>query len=796
MQTEQWKLIEGHFHKALDLPPTERKRYIQRIAETDPALSSSVEDLLRSHFDSEDFLERSIFDDVISLPNERIGAWKILRQIGKGGMSTVYLAERADGIFSRNVAVKFLHGFAPGRKMHARMRTEQKILASLNHRNICRLLDAGIHENGRPYFIMEYIEGLPIDEWCTSRKLSIQQRLDLFTQVCDAVSYAHQRLIVHRDIKPSNILVNNEGEVKLLDFGIAKIIGAEQGESTKTKTGNELLTPEFASPEQFQGREVTTATDVYALGQLLYLLLTDTLPFNFKEKSSYEIGKTITESESEKPSKKVTQLSTKDSSRVTSLAHLTDRQAVHQLQGDLDNIITKALRKDPLRRYQSAEHFKNDIINYIENKPVSARPESFTYLAKKFVQRHKAPVVSALAATFLLISLTLFSFRQADEANSQRLIAEQRSQDVRQLAHSLIFDLHDSIANLPGSTPARELIIEEALNYLDGLAQTENAGHGLLLDLAEAYRKVGDVQGNPTNNNLGKHREAITSYQKGLEFVRTVLQEEPMQLRARQTMANIYEKTGDVQAVLGNIDTARENKIDSNAIYKTLADEFPDDPNRQFAYSISLIKLGDLTGNPNFSNLNELEEALQLYESAEEILLPVYSREPEDTDYIKYMGIIYERMGTIYETEQQLEEAIRCFEKSMELRKELVRKEPLNTEAVRDEAIAHEKMGDVYKHSEELDKSLDHYRNAHRLFKWLADADPQNSQAQQSLAISHIHLGDLFFHPEQPSFGDTLQSREHFNLSNEILLNLNQQDSSNNRVDFLMNLIDRRLQAM
>lgn len=367
MQIKQWEKIEEHFHNALELISTEREKYLEKLAKSNPELASLVEQLLASHFESEHFLENSIFDDIISFPNERIGAWKIIREIGKGGMSTLYLAERADGSFSRNVAIKFLHGLAPGREMHTRMRSEQKILASLNHPHICRLLDAGIHPNGRPYFIMEYIDGLPIDKWCTSHKLSIRRRLDLFIQVYDAVSYAHQRLIVHRDIKPSNILVNKEGVVKLLDFGIAKIVGNEKPGDSTTKAGNEVMTPEFASPEQFHNQAITTTTDVYALGQLLYLLLTDTLPFNFQNKSSYEIGKTITETEPVKPSEKISPIS---SVPRTSLENLTDRQAVKHLQGDLDNIIIKTLRKKPQRRYQSAEHLKNDILNYIENKPV------------------------------------------------------------------------------------------------------------------------------------------------------------------------------------------------------------------------------------------------------------------------------------------------------------------------------------------------------------------------------------------------------------------------------------------
>lgn len=788
MEKEQWKEIEQHFHTALEYSPEEREKFLEALKKSHPKLFISVRQLLTSHFESNHFLENPIFDDMISNPDDRLGPWKIIREIGKGGMSTVFLAERADGSFTRQVAIKFLHGLAPGKEMHSRMKSEQKILASLNHKNICTLMDVGFHQNGRPYFIMEYIDGVPIDKWCSSHKLSIHERLYLFIQVCEAVSYAHQRLIVHRDIKPSNILVDKDGHVKLLDFGIAKII-RKVPDLSNTATDIYLMTPEYASPEQIHHQSITTATDIYALGQLLYLLLTDNLPFDFEKKSPFEISRIITETEPTKPSETVL-------ISPVSLGELSDKQAAKQLRGDLDNIIIKTLQKNPQRRYQSAEHLKTDILNFIENKPVSARPETYTYRAKKFVQRHKTSVATALLTTILLIGSTIFSIWQAAEANSQRIIAEKRFVDVRNLANSLIFDLHDSIAPLPGSTPARELIMEEALNYLDQLAETEHADHALLLELATAYQKIGDVQGNPTNDNLGHHQESINSYQKGFSIAQSVIEQDSVNLRGREVLANISDKTGDVQAVLGNLETAKESKLASLNLYKSLADEYPEDQSRQFAYSISLIKSGDLMGNPNFSNLGDSKESLRLYKTAENLLLPIYNSEPETPNYIKYLGIVYERMGTIYQSENLLDEAIRSFDESMKLRQKLVETDPLNTDAIRDEAIAHEKMGDVFKHSDNLEKSLVSYQESFRLFSWLADTDPQNSMAKQSLAISYIHLGDLYYHPEQPSFDDKFQSRENFNHSKEILVDLKQTDSSNNRVDFLLGLIERRLQAM
>jgi len=795
MQTEQWEKIENYFHEALKLTHEQRDSFLRNLSGENPDLAATVKQLLDSHFESGLFLEHPVFDDIISFPDERVGSWKIIRQIGKGGMSTVYLAERADGSFSRRVAIKFLHGFAPGQELFNRMRAEQKILASLDHPHICRLLDAGVHSNGRPYFIMEYIDGQSIDKWCEDQNLSIEQRLELFIQVCEAVSYAHQRLIVHRDIKPSNILVDKKGTVKLLDFGIAKIVQSNDQDRPVTKTGVDIMTPEYASPEQFQNQPITTATDVYALGQLLYLMLTDTLPYDFEDKSSFEIGKIVTESIPEKPSGKVLGVHSA-TGQSSSFEGLSTRQVARKLRGDLDNIILKALRKDHERRYQSAEQLKNDILNYIQDKPVSARRESFAYVSKKFFTRHKTSVIATGFAALMLMGLTLFSVWQADVAESQKEIAEQRAENIRGMANSLIFDLHDSVVNLPGSTPIRESIVAEAVNYLDQLAKTENAENKDLLDLAVAYQKIGDVQGNPTNSNLGRPSDALESYQKGLGFVQTVLNSEPDHIRGRELLATIYEKTADVQGELGNLSKAHASMLNSMEIYKNLSEEFPGNRYRQFSYTISLIKLGDLTGNPNFSNLGEREEALRIYQSAEMVLLPIFNDQPDNVDYLKYMGILYERIGTVYESEQYIEEAIWSFEESMKLRQRLLERAPFNTEYLRESAISHEKMADVHKNQNQLKESLYHYTEAHALFTRLADSDPENSLAQRSLAISYIHLGDLFYHPDQPNFNDKSESRKKFDQSMKILTNLNKDNVSDTRVDFLIGLVERRLESL
>jgi eukaryotic-like serine/threonine-protein kinase len=336
-------------------------------------------------------------------------------------MSTVFLAHRADGQFERSVAIKFLHGIMPGKKMHSRLLAEQRILAKLEHKNIARLFDSGLTDNRRPYFILEYVEGLPVHTYCLSNKLSVKQKLQIFEQICEAVQFAHQRLIVHRDLKPNNILVKNDGTVKLLDFGIAKILEEDTpGVMPVTRTGVYLMTPEYASPEQINGENITTATDVYSLGLLLCQILTGRLPYDVSKKNPLEIGYIINAAQPTRPSHLVTHKTDKTGDIDFPDYNLNLKSLRRELKGDLDNIILKALRKEPERRYNSAEQLLNDLQNYQKNLPVSARPETPGYRARKFIQRHRIGFAASVIVLLSLITTAAVSNWQAEQARSER----------------------------------------------------------------------------------------------------------------------------------------------------------------------------------------------------------------------------------------------------------------------------------------------------------------------------------------------------------------------------------------
>lgn len=341
-------------------------------------------------------------------------------------------------------------------EVRRRFHGERQILARLNHPNIAGLLDAGETKDGLPYLVMEYVAGDPITKYAQEKKLSIKERLSLFRTVCAAVRYAHQHLVIHRDLKPSNVLVTAEGEIKLLDFGIAKLLDASTPEVTLTL--QRRMTPEYASPEQVRGESATTVSDVYSLGVLLYELLTGNRPYKLKTRSAEEIAKAIREQEPERPS-------TAARGASFQLAHNRNlKSCATLLRGDLDNIVLKALRKEPERRYASVDQFSADIRRHLEGLPVRARKDNVGYRAAKFIKRHKVGVAAATLMMSILIAGVITTTIEARGAN-------RRFNDVRQLAHSVLFDYHDAIAALPGSTAVRQRLVNDALRYLDNLSK-------------------------------------------------------------------------------------------------------------------------------------------------------------------------------------------------------------------------------------------------------------------------------------------------------------------------------------
>ncbi|HVI08068.1 MAG TPA: protein kinase [Candidatus Binatia bacterium] len=542
MTPERWQQVKSTLAEVLEVAAPDRPAYLDEICNGDDWLREEIENLLAADQGGTSMLGEGFAWGGPGLTGceanarigHRIGPYQIVEEIGAGGMGEVYRAFRADDHYRKQVAIKLVRAGQDSKFVVGRFKNERQVLASLDHPNIARLLDGGTTEDGIPYFVMELIEGQPMHLYCAEHNLSATKKIELFLQVCSAVQYAHQRLIIHRDLKPGNILVTADGAPKLLDFGIAKILDpAMAAESTEaTQSIFRMLTPRYASPEQINGGTITTASDVYSLGVVLHELLTGRWPYRCASLSAHEIARAVCEDEPERPSAAALR-GPEDAGGGSTVTQALYEPDLHReklgklLRGDLDNIVLMALRKEPERRYSSVEQLAADLRRHMENLPVSASRDTVRYRALKFTRRHKAGVASTAAVLVTLLAGMAITVHEARIARAQEARAQQRFKEVRELANSLLFDVHDSIQDLPGSTPARKLLVERALRYLDGLARDSSADTSLQRELATAYEKVGTVQGNPFGANLGDSQGAFGSYRKSLLIREEIVKADP-----------------------------------------------------------------------------------------------------------------------------------------------------------------------------------------------------------------------------------------------------------------------------
>ena len=546
---ERWQRVREVFEHVSELEPVAQRSFLERVRDDDGELHAEVASLLAAHAAPEAAIDRSAVEylppgalepDLEDWHGRRIGAYELLTCLGRGGMGEVWRARRADTHYDKEVAVKLVRiGYASDYVMQ-RFRSERQILAVLEHPNIARLVDGGVTEEGQPYLVMELVDGRPIDEYCESHALPIVERLRLFRDVCAAVSYAHQRLVVHRDLKPSNILVTAEGTVKLLDFGIAKILqppAADGVQNDATRTTLRALTPAFSSPEQILGLNITTASDVYSLGVVLFHLLAGRSPYRTDLASTRDAIQDVCETEPLRPSVAAARPATGKARA------LPDR--------DLDDITLKALRKEPEKRYSSVEQLSEDLRRYLAGLPVMARGEHLSYRAGKFARRHRVELAAGILILVALLAGIVVTSRQARIADQQRARAERHFASVRALANTFMFQMDDSIRDLPGATAARELLVQTALKYLDTLSGESGTDRDLQLELARAYEKVADIQGQAYNPNTGKPQAALASYDRAIARLTELVAASPADTDVRTALATNHLKRSRVVALLG-----------------------------------------------------------------------------------------------------------------------------------------------------------------------------------------------------------------------------------------------------
>ncbi len=681
-------------------------------------------------------------------------------------MGTVYLAVRSDDAFQKRVALKVLKRGMDTDAIVRRFRTERQILASLDHPHISGLLDGGTTPDGLPYFAMEFVEGQPIDEYCETRLLDTTARLQMFMKICEAVQYAHQNLIIHRDLKPANVLVTADGTPKLLDFGIAKLLNPELGGQTYAVTadGSPLMTPEYASPEQVRGEVVTTATDVYSLGVLLYELLTGRRPYQLTSRTPAEIARVVCHSVPERPSTAVTRSASGavNSEAITTAGEGSEAQPGppersrgvdpqrlrRRLAGDLDNIVLKALSKEPARRYASVDQFSEDIRRHLSGLPVIARKDTLGYRTAKFVGRNRTVVAAAAVVVVALIAGIVGTSWQARAAQRERARAEQRFEDVRQLANAALIEIHDAIRDLPGSTPARRLLVSKGLEYLDRLARDAGDRPDLQRELAGAYIKVGDVQGRPLNANLGDSAGALASYRKAVgiyESLGAATATDPGLQRelalASQRLSEILSATGDTKEALAQARRGLEllqQSTRSGASNKSVAAA---ELGRELAASHT--RVGDL-----LSATGDTSGALDHRRRALSVMETVAAIAPDDVATIRQLGVAHSKLGNQLGNPNypnvgdpagalvELERAAAVFEKALPAH-------PTNAVFRRNMAIAHSNIADVLLALKRPADALAHQRQALTAFESQAAADPANAAARNDVAISLSKVAEM-----------------------------------------------------
>ncbi len=483
-----WTEVEDLFDALVDLDAAARSRLLDQRCANRPDLRAEVETLLAAHARADALIGPVTArgtDEAESAPpgvGSVIGPFRLVEVIGQGGMGTVYRATRADEAFDQQVAVKVIATLAAHASAARRFRAERQILASLRHAHIVSLLDGGVTSNGYAYLVMEYVEGVPIATHCREQRLSLAGRLQLFRGVCAAVQYAHRHAVVHRDLKPANILVTPDGVPKVLDFGVAKMLddSASAAGVTLTNFGAGPLTPNYASPEQLRGLAVTTSSDIYALGVLLFELLAGVRPYETAGKPLDEVMRLVVNADPPKPS-------ATPAPPESGLPYESKRT----LKGDLDAIVLRAMAKSPEDRYGSAEELADDVGRHAAGTPVAAREPSFAYVMRKLAGRHKIAFLAAGGSLILIVGALGVALWQAKVATLERQRAEHRFAEVRRFANALVFKIHDTVAPLPGSTPVRRTIVAEALGYSERLARESLEP----VEVARAYVEIGEVQG-------------------------------------------------------------------------------------------------------------------------------------------------------------------------------------------------------------------------------------------------------------------------------------------------------------
>lgn len=740
MQLERWHQIKDLFSAALEHPTAERPAFLDRTCGDDIELLAQVRSLLDAHDSSLGFIERPAMERAgFAQPFEpwdwhgrRLGNYRIVSELGRGGMSHVYKAVRDDDQYYKEVAIKLLRPGLDTQGLLQRLRDERQMLAELSHPNIAQLLDGGVTETGAPYLVMEYVEGQPIDEYCEERGLSIPARLDLMRTLCGAVHYVHQHLMVHGDLKGGNILVTKGGVLKLLDFGIAKLLNSSSDASQPLINQVVALTPAYASPEQIRGEQITTASDVYSLGVLLYKLLAGTLPFE----TPAEVFGGQAAAGDRHP-------------RLPSIAAeqgkiVSYRRIARQLRGDLDVIAMKALAKEPEDRYGSAEHLAEDMHRYQRGFPVHAHPPHALYRARKQVMRHKAATVASGLFAVAIVSGIVATAWQAHVASKERARAERHLAEIRKLTNTYLRDVYDAAVNLPGATEVRKLLVENSLKHIAALESESQDSLEFKRELAQAYQRFGDVQGDYLGANLGDTEGAVQSYRRALRLREQVAQQSPTLADVSELLRS-YVSVSELLAAQSKLDEAIELAQDADGIgQKLVAMPGATAPEHRMAAAARML-LGT-----NLSTV-DLPRALEALGSARKTFERLFAEQPKNPGARRDMALIHSRLGFAYARAWRYEQALQHYLPASEYAEQLVAEFPADAAALRGGAFALNNVGEMYNALGQPDQALSPLQLALERVEHLQRIDPANEQASVAVAYVLNQLGDSYLLKGEPA---------------------------------------------
>ncbi len=695
---------------------------------------------------------------------ERVGPYRILGRLGSGGMGEVYLGVREGSEFASRVAVKCVRAGLDNEQVVARFKTERRILGAMHHPAIARLLDGGMAEDGSPYLVMEYIEGQPIDTYCDRHRLNIEDRLRIFTKVCDAVHFAHQNLVIHRDLKPANILVTEKGDPKLLDFGIAKLINPDLGliEHAPTMTRFRLMTPEYASPEQVRQEPITTASDTYSLGVILFELLTGHRPYRLERNTQDELERIICEQAPDRPStalSRVEEIRTRTRTGELTTRRISPVEVSHardgrvdrlrrMLTGDLDNIVLMALRKEPQRRYKSAEDLARDIDRHLAGMPVIARPDTVGYRASKFVGRNRVAVAGAgavMGALVLGMAGTSYMHQQAigerdraesslREAERLRSLADNRLGQLQRISGEMLA-IYDEIDTTAGQLKTGDALVSSAIATLESLGETARRDPVIALELADAYDRIGEIQGGNRHANFGRVDEALVSFAKSKEIYAL---HAPDNMRAAVGSGKASIKIGDALQGKGDTPGALARYQESAAIAASILQEQPNNRDAKRLRASSLLSVAD-----TMWDMGRRTESEAMYAESVRIRESLARGPAADSVNTRDLAIGLARLGRARMAAGDPSGAIDLYTRSRTLRSSL--QEQAGEEdlrARRDVFIIDLQIAQAQGMLGDLTKRRDSLRAGCDVAATLVDLDPDDQRAKRDLAVALERLGD------------------------------------------------------